>query len=89
MRVDLDTAASIGEVDKATIRQWVHRGHIGRYDDGDPNGPYETYEILHWVQQVKSRDEAGRFAPAAPTASRLPNRAPNGTLGPASRRIVA
>lgn len=53
MRVPLDTAAAIGQVEKATIRKWVERGHIGRYCDGDPGGEYETYEILHWVEQVR------------------------------------
>lgn len=58
MRVPLDTAAAIGEVDKATIRQWVYRGHINRYPDG-----YETVELLLWLEQTRTRDEAGRFAP--------------------------
>jgi hypothetical protein len=50
MRVDLDTAAAIGECDKGTIHKWVQRGHINRYRDGDPDGEYETMELLHWVE---------------------------------------
>lgn len=46
MRVSLDIAAAIGQVDKATIAKWVQRGHIGRYD-----GEYETMEILLWIEQ--------------------------------------
>lgn len=52
-RVPLGTAAAIGEVDKATIRQWVYRGHINRYQDGDPNGEYESNEIHLWLEQIR------------------------------------
>jgi len=49
-RVPLDIAAAIGEVNKATIRQWVNRGVINRYTDG-----YEVAEILLWVDQERSQ----------------------------------
>jgi len=48
-RVPLDIAAAIGEVNKATIRQWVNRGVINRYTDG-----YEVAEILLWVDQERN-----------------------------------
>lgn len=51
MRCDLATAAAVGQVSRDTIRKWVERGHINRYDDGDPDGPYETTEVLLWVDQ--------------------------------------
>lgn len=72
-RVPLGTAAAIGEVDKATIRQWVYRGHINRYQDGDPNGEYESTEVFLWVEQIRPRDESGRFITATPGTSRLLN----------------
>jgi hypothetical protein len=49
MRVPLDTAAAIAEVKPATVRQWVHRGIIRRYDDG-----YDVTEILLWLDQHRS-----------------------------------
>lgn len=62
-RVPLGTAAAIGEVSRATIHKWVERGHINRYDDGDPNGPYESNEIHLWQQQIRSpkRAHAGKM----------------------------
>ncbi len=51
MRCDLRTAAAIGGVQPKTVHAWVRLGHIGRYDDDDPDGPFETTEILLWVEQ--------------------------------------
>lgn len=46
MIVPLGTAAAIAEVQAATIRQWVHRGHISAHPGG-----YDVLEILHWLDQ--------------------------------------
>lgn len=43
-RVPLDVAASVAEVKPATIRKWVERGIIRRFDDG-----YDLSELLHWI----------------------------------------
>lgn len=58
MRVPLDTAAAIGEVSRNTVLQWVSRGHINRYRDGDPEGEFETTEILLWLEQNRSTNRA-------------------------------
>lgn len=66
MRVPLATAAAIGEVDVNTIRQWARRGHIGRYRDGDPDGEYETTELLLWLEQRDTnKARAGKVAAGA------------------------
>jgi hypothetical protein len=49
-RVPLDIAAKIAEVRPGTIRQWVNRGVINRYEDG-----YETAEILLWIDHERSQ----------------------------------
>lgn len=52
VRVNLRTAAAVGEVQEGTVRKWVQRGHIGCYD-----GEYETTEILLWVEQTRKTDQ--------------------------------
>jgi hypothetical protein len=42
--VPLAVAASVAEVQPATVRQWVARGIITRYPDG-----YDLTELLHWI----------------------------------------
>lgn len=64
MRVDLDTAAAIGECDKGTIHKWVQRGHINRYRDGDPDGEYETTELLLWAEQRDANKARGGMVAA-------------------------
>lgn len=44
MRVPLDAACAVAEVQPATIRQWVARGLISRTADG-----YDLVEILEWL----------------------------------------
>lgn len=53
MRVDIKTAAAIGQVQPGTIRKWVQRGHIAEYD-----GEYETTEILLWLEQTRNDGKA-------------------------------
>ena len=53
MRVDLFFVVFIVGVPKDTIHKWVKRGHINRYRDGDPDGEFESTEILHWMDHRK------------------------------------
>ncbi|WP_157749444.1 AlpA family transcriptional regulator [Jatrophihabitans sp. GAS493] len=55
--VDLDQAAAICGVSKATIRKWVQRQHIRRL----PGGRYDVHELLHWID---TRDPDALFARA-------------------------
>jgi hypothetical protein len=48
--VPLELAAHHAGVKPGTIRLWVHRGHIRRYDDG-----YDLAEITAWIGRRNRR----------------------------------